>query len=150
MPPRRCVLAALYLRGTGNAPRSAMSMNRSVRVSSRVDFTPIRAATTACTLSSGCSSRAFMPGSVLANANAALPVVGLTFIGGLTPNDSRIPANLGLDIRSSLLALDADSKSSLRFCTSARCSTSLSLLSRSTGSVYIRRITSMSCSSCMG
>ena len=47
-----------------------MAMNLSVRVSSKVDFVPSLAATTACTRRSSCSASALNPSSVLANANA--------------------------------------------------------------------------------
>ena len=117
-------------------------MNRSVRVSSMVDFVPNRAATSACTSWYGCSSNALNSSSVLENAYVCLPVVGLFFIGGSTPNSRSNSANLGLLIRSSFLYVPRTI--SLAALTLPKCSANTTTSNHNTGSVNILMVRSMS------
>ena len=123
-------------------------MNRSVRVSSMVDFVPSRAATTACTRVSGCSNKVLNSSSVLENAKVCFPVAGLFFIGGVTPNDTSKLANCGLLIKVSLSK--AASNSALRAFSSVRCMSNISLSNCNTGSVNMRTVRSIRRSSIFG
>ena len=125
-------------------------MNRSVRVSSNVDFTPSRAATMACTMMFSCSSSALNSSSFLANAKVSLPVVRLIFMGGSTPRLRSVSASCGLDIRLSLEISALPSRSAFFRFTSARCVSSASLSKVRTGSVNIRMVRSMRLSSSLG
>ena len=124
-----------------------MSMNRCVRVSSNVDLTPTRAAASACTSSTGCFSRALNPSSLLENAHVFLPVLALIFVGGSTPNNARYCANWGLLISVDFSAETFFSRSSFLVLVTRRWSMSVMVLSASLGSVYMRRVRSISLSS---
>ena len=127
-----------------------MSMNRCVRVSSKVVLVPSLAATSACTRASGCDASSLKFSSVFANAHASLPVRALIFTGGTTPNFFSNSANLSLDISVSLSATQAASNLSFLFLTSSRCCSSKGKLSSSEGSTNIRSVTSMTFSSDLG
>ena len=124
-----------------------MLINRSVRVSSNVDLVPRRAATNACTRSSGCSSSSLNSASDLANAHVSFPLAGLSLVGGVTPIDSSSSANLGLLIRISLCALAASSSCVLRSLTSLKCCSSNNMSSSNTGSENMRVVMSIILSS---
>ena len=98
---------------------------------------PNLAATSTCTRTSAWVCNSFIPSSVLAKAYAILPVRRLVFIGGSIPNISSSPANLGLLIRSPLLAVAANNSFSLFVLTFSRCCSSIGSSSISTGSVNI-------------
>ena len=119
-------------------------MKRCVLVSSRVDFVPSLAATKDCTRSSSCSCKALNASSDLANAKVSLPVVRLIFIGGSTPKPFSTLANLGLDIRSSLLTCASSSRLSLRSLISARCNSRRPSFKSSIGSTNMRNVRSIS------
>ena len=119
-------------------------MKRAVRVSSSVDLTPNRAATMACTMTSGCSSRALNSSSFLAKAYVSLPVVRLILRGGVTPRLSKTPASLGLLIKSSFSINILFIRCSLVSLTAFRCTSSTSLFNSSTGSLNIRMVRSIS------
>ena len=125
-----------------------MEINRSVRVSSSVLFVPNLAATRACTSMFSCSARALNPASVFASAKASLPVVALIFVGGSTPSSISLRANFSLDRRVSRSALALAIKASLRSTTSMRCCSNNGRSSSSVGCVYIRKVKSISLSSC--
>ena len=125
-------------------------MNLCVRVSSSVDFTPSRVATSACTRGSSCSSKAINSSSLLAKANVSLPVVGLIFTGGVTPAMFSIKANFGLDIRSLRSLPNLSSKSAFCCTTVVRCCSRCARSSSRIGSVNIRRVRSISFSSSVG
>ena len=127
-----------------------MSMNRCVRVSSSVLLVPRRAATNACTLTSGWSANALNSSSVLANAHACLPVFSLIFMGGSTPNDLSSSPNLSLDMSSALSTPLLSSNSSLRALVSTKCCSSISRSNSSRGSMNMRRVRSMIFNSCLG
>ena len=111
---------------------------------------PSRAATKDCTLSFSCSANALNPSSDFANANVSFPVVGLIFIGGVTPRPSSSAANLGLDINSSFATPASSNNVSLRKRVSVRCSCSPARSRRSVGSIYILNVRSISSNSCWG
>ena len=125
-------------------------MNLSVRVSSKVLFTPSLAATAVCMITSSwsCNARKFL--SVLENASVSLPVAGLIFIGGSTPRLRSQSANLLLDMRVSVSRPEASNNLSLKFLILVRCSTNISVSTSSTGSANIRIVRSISLSSCCG
>ena len=125
-------------------------MKRCVRVSSNVDLLPRRAATKACTLSSGCSCKAWNSISVLAKAYVSLFVVLLILRGGVTSNFSSCAANNALLISSLRSSLTSSSNSCLRNLTSFKWLTSAGASSTNLGSVYIRRVTSITLSSLAG
>ena len=128
-----------------------MSMNRCVRVSSKVLLVPKRAATNDCTWSLSCSNNSLNASSFFAKAKVSLPVAGLIFIGGTTPNPLSNSANLGLDISSFLSVTPASINSlSLRSLTSSRCDSSRPRSKSSMGSVNIRRVASIRRNSCFG
>ena len=134
----------------GSLPRPATPIRFSVRVSSRVDLTPRRADTAACTRSSTCSSMSVMPLSVLAKAHDSLPVFRLVLVGGSTPNRLRYSANLSLDMSMSCTACAPPMpwprswiKVRLRVRTSSRCLSSSGTSSSITGSVYILSVWSI-------
>ena len=119
-------------------------MNRSVRVSSMVDFTPSLAATTACTLGSWCSSSALNASSVLEKANVSLPVVGLIFIGGSTLNSLSVAASLWLDMSWSLSTIvTASNNDFFPFCMPIKWLRSKSAFKYSVGSENMRIVRSI-------
>ena len=122
-------------------------MNRSVLVSSKVLFAPSRAATSACTSSFGCSARALKPSSLLANANATLPVVGLILVGGRTPKAASFSANFWLLINVSRSDIAFSISASLRCLTSPKCCSSRGKFNCNTGSVNIFKVRSINLSS---
>ena len=125
-------------------PRSAIPIKRSVLVSSRVDLVPSLAATRACTSGFSCSASALNSSSFLAKASVSLPVVGLIFVGGVTPRLVSVSANWGLLISVALSTVTLDISSSFFFLTFVRCSSSTGLSSTSTGSEYILIVRSIS------
>jgi hypothetical protein len=125
-------------------------MNLCVRVSSNVLLLPRRAATRSCTFSFSCSSSALNPSSDLAKAKVSLPVVGLTFMGGFTPNCSNSSANLGFDMRSAFSTLALVNKASLRERVSIRCCSNRFRSRSKIGSINIRSVRSISLSSFFG
>ena len=139
-----------------------MSMKRCVRVSSSVVLLPSRADTRICTRGSGCFANSLNASSVLANAQASLPVFGLTLRGSmeadlntgspvsLTRSPSNSSANLSLDISVSLSAAAASSKRSFRALTSSKCCSSSGKSNSNDGSMNIRSVASITFSSCLG
>ena len=125
-------------------------MNLSVRVSSKVLLTPSLAATAVCMITSSWSCNARKSLSVLENARASLPVVGLTFVGGSTPRLRSQSANLLLDMRVSVSRPEASNNLSLNSLIPFRCSIRSSVSTSSTGSANIRIVRSISLSSCCG
>ena len=127
-----------------------MSMNRCVRVSSRVLLFPSLAAIKDCTSRFSWSANALKSSSDLANAKVSLPVVRLIFLGGSTPRPSSSLANLGLLIRSFLSTPETSSNSSLRSRVSMRCCSSKPRSKSKVGSINIRRVKSISFTSSRG
>ena len=127
-----------------------MSKNLLVRVSSSVLFSPIRAATNACTLGSSCSCRALKSSSDLAKAKASFPVRKLVFIGGITLRVSSALANFGFDISSAFSMPHSIRSFSFWSWSVSRWSSSLPMSNVNTGSMNIRIVKSITLSSGFG
>ena len=107
-----------------------------------VDFTPRRAATSACTSGSSWFCKSVNSSSVLANAHIRL-LNALRFCGGSTPALSSAIANLSLDIiilRSSPTLLRS---ASLRAPSSSTAFSSMGILPTNFGSVNMRTVISI-------
>ena len=146
LPPeyRPVVLAPHICRYTGSRPRSDISTNRMALVSAMVVFTPRRAATSACTSESSCSSKSVKSLSLLANAHVSLPVVLLILVGGITPRSSSFAANLSLDMIVSRSVVARANNSSLRVTSASYSARILAVSPTSIGSVNMRTVMSMS------
>ena len=136
--------------------RDPIPMNLSILLSSIVLLVPNLTRQSSCMYMSSCSHSSKKPVSPLANANVGFPVAGLSFIGTTTPSSSKITANCWLlanfflthssssqpsfSMRPLSMAFFSSLTSSRRSCNSAS-STS------KTGSVYMRRVKSMSLTS---
>ena len=145
LPPlyRPVVLAPQKFRYTGSGPSRDISRNRCVRVSAMVVLAPNRAATTAATRSSSCSSNATKFLSVLAKAYVRFSVRGLILVGGSTPKSRSRSANLSLDISTSRSNSACSISSRLRSISRNNKSLIRSLSPTNIGSVNIRIVISI-------